>query len=46
MINDSPDKQQNNSKYKATIFPTLRYKDGQAAIDWLCKAFGFKTQLA
>ena len=29
----------------ATIIPTLRYRDGQAAIDWLCKAFGFKKQL-
>lgn len=30
---------------KATIIPTLRYRDGQTAIDWLCKAFGFKAQL-
>ena len=29
---------------KPTIFPTLRYRDGQAAIDWLCKAFGFQVQ--
>ena len=28
-----------------TVVPTLRYRDGQAAIDWLCKAFGFKVQL-
>ena len=27
------------------VIPTLRYRDGQAAIDWLCKAFGFKVQL-
>ena len=38
-------KQQTDSKYRATIIPTLRYSNGQAAIDWLCKAFGFKTQL-
>ena len=30
---------------KPTIIPTLRYRDGKAAIDWLCKAFGFKVQL-
>ncbi len=28
-----------------TIIPTLRYRDGPAAIDWLCKAFGFTPQL-
>lgn len=28
----------------ATIIPTLRYRDGKAAIDWLCKAFGFTAQ--
>ncbi len=27
------------------IIPTLRYRDGQAAIDWLCKAFGFEKNL-
>ena len=25
-----------------TMFPALRYKDAHAAIDWLCKAFGFE----
>ena len=30
---------------KPTIIPTLRYRDGKAAIDWLCKAFGFQVQL-
>jgi len=25
----------------ATIIPTMRYRDAPAAIDWLCKAFGF-----
>ena len=24
-----------------TIIPSLRYRDAPAAIDWLCKAFGF-----
>ena len=27
------------------VIPTLRYRDGAAAIDWLCTAFGFKKQL-
>ncbi len=27
------------------IVPTLRYKDAKAAIDWLCKAFGFEQHL-
>jgi uncharacterized glyoxalase superfamily protein PhnB len=30
---------------KATIIPTLRYRDAPAAIDWLCRAFGFKQHL-
>jgi uncharacterized glyoxalase superfamily protein PhnB len=25
----------------STIIPTLRYRDAPAAIDWLCRAFGF-----
>lgn len=29
----------------ASIFPTLRYRDGAAAIKWLCAAFGFKKKL-
>ena len=29
----------------ATIVPSLRYRDAPAAIDWLCKAFGFEKQL-
>lgn len=28
-----------------TIVPTLRYRDVAAAIDWLCKAFGFQRHL-
>lgn len=30
---------------KATIIPTLRYHDAPAAIDWLCRAFGFERHL-
>lgn len=30
---------------KPTIIPTLRYNDAQAAIEWLCNAFGFKQHL-
>src|SRR5436190_2574878 len=28
-----------------TVVPTLRYRDVAAAIDWLCKAFGFEKHL-
>lgn len=27
------------------VIPTLRYRDGQAAINWLCDAFEFEEQL-
>ena len=30
---------------RANIIPTLRYKDAPAAVEWLCKAFGFKKHL-
>ena len=30
---------------KATIIPVLRYRDAPAAIEWLCKAFGFEKHL-
>ena len=30
---------------RATLIPCLRYRDASAAIDWLCKAFGFKKML-
>lgn len=26
----------------ATIIPSLRYRDAHAAIEWLCRAFGFE----
>jgi uncharacterized glyoxalase superfamily protein PhnB len=29
----------------ASIIPTLRYRDAVAAIDWLCRAFGFEKHL-
>jgi uncharacterized glyoxalase superfamily protein PhnB len=29
----------------STIIPTLKYEDAAAAIDWLCKAFGFARHL-
>jgi uncharacterized glyoxalase superfamily protein PhnB len=28
----------------STIIPCLRYRDAHAAIEWLCKAFGFEKQ--
>lgn len=27
------------------VIPCLRYRDAPAAIDWLCRAFGFERQL-
>lgn len=29
---------------KSTIIPAMRYRDAPAAIEWLCKAFGFEKQ--
>ncbi len=29
----------------ATIIPTLRYHNAAAAVEWLCKAFGFEQHL-
>ena len=35
-----------NAKNTAsTIIPAMRYRDANAAIDWLCKAFGFERHL-
>ncbi|RDS85815.1 VOC family protein [Dyella psychrodurans] len=28
----------------STIIPAMRYRDAHAAIEWLCKAFGFEKQ--
>lgn len=30
---------------RATLIPAIRYRDAGAAIEWLCKAFGFERQL-
>jgi uncharacterized glyoxalase superfamily protein PhnB len=32
-------------KDTASIIPTLRYRDATAAIEWLCRAFGFTKHL-
>lgn len=29
----------------STVIPVLRYRDAPAAIEWLCKAFGFEQHL-
>lgn len=34
-----------HSNGRATIIPTMRYGDAPAAIEWLCKAFGFEKHL-
>lgn len=28
---------------RSTVIPTLRYRDAQAAIDWLCNVLGFRV---
>jgi len=30
---------------RGNIIPTMRYRDAAAAIDWLCRAFGFERHL-
>lgn len=30
---------------RATVVPCLRYRDAPAAIEWLCRAFGFERHL-
>jgi uncharacterized glyoxalase superfamily protein PhnB len=30
---------------RTTVIPGLRYRNAPAAIDWLCRAFGFERQL-
>jgi uncharacterized glyoxalase superfamily protein PhnB len=34
----------NSPVHGSTIIPCMRYRDAHAAIDWLCKAFGFEKQ--
>ena len=29
----------------STVIPAIRYRDANAAIEWLCKAFGFEKHL-
>jgi len=33
-------------KERARIIPAMRYRNASAAIEWLCKAFGFEKHLA
>jgi len=33
-------------KERARIIPAMRYRNAPAAIEWLCKAFGFEKHLA
>ena len=35
----------NAKKTKSNVIPTLRYRDALAAIEWLCRAFGFEKKL-
>ena len=30
---------------RTTVIPCMRYRDAPAAIDWLCRVFGFERQL-
>lgn len=30
---------------KATVIPVFRYRDAPAAVEWLCRAFGFEKNL-
>lgn len=30
---------------RATVIPSLRYRDAPAAIEWLCRTFGFEKHL-
>ena len=30
---------------RATVIPSLRYRDASKAIEWLCQTFGFEKQL-
>src|ERR1051325_5150716 len=32
-------------RMSSTVIPVLRYRDAPAAIDWLCRTFGFERQL-
>jgi uncharacterized glyoxalase superfamily protein PhnB len=34
-----------SKKTTVNVIPTMRYRDAAAAIDWLCRAFGFERHL-
>ena len=34
-----------STKTQVSVIPTMRYRDAPAAIDWLCRAFGFERHL-
>jgi len=34
-----------SKKMGSTVIPGLRYRNANAAIDWLCKVFGFEKKL-
>jgi uncharacterized glyoxalase superfamily protein PhnB len=36
---------ENAKEAKSTVIPGLRYHDAPAAIEWLCRAFGFEKKL-
>jgi uncharacterized glyoxalase superfamily protein PhnB len=35
----------NAKSTKTTVVPSMRYRDAPAAIEWLCKAFGFERHM-
>ena len=37
--------EQSGSSMSSKLFPTLRYQDAPAAIDWLAEAFGMEKQM-
>ena len=36
---------QSRATKKGNIIPSMRYRDAAAAIEWLCKTFGFEKHL-
>ena len=34
-----------STKTQVSVIPAMRYRDAPAAIDWLCRAFGFERHL-
>ena len=34
-----------SEKATVNVIPGMRYQDAPAAIDWLCRVFGFERQL-